>query len=86
MVPTREEEVDTSIVGMDDLVLGSVEDGVVDREHGSHCQDLLRTAVPGAGRERHGSSKRDTATGTGAVRRKVIAVWWMSSRGDSKLG
>ena len=41
VVPTREEEVDTSIVGMDDLVLGSVEDGVVDREHGSHCQDLL---------------------------------------------
>lgn len=41
VVSTREEKVDTGIVSMDNLVLGSVEDGVVDRQHGSHRQDLF---------------------------------------------
>jgi hypothetical protein len=41
VVPAREEEVDTGIVSMHNLILGPIEDGVVDREHGSHCQDFL---------------------------------------------
>lgn len=41
VVSTREEKVDTGIVSMHNLVFGSVEDGVVDRQHGSHRQDLF---------------------------------------------
>ena len=45
VIPARPEEVGTSIVGKHDAVLGSVEDGIVDRQHGCNSQDLLTALV-----------------------------------------
>ncbi len=46
VIPTRSEEVGTCIISKDDAVLWSVEDGVVDREHGSDAKNLLTAAIP----------------------------------------
>lgn len=37
----------SGVVGVHHLVFGSVEDRVVDRQHGRYGQHLLRTLVPG---------------------------------------
>ena len=47
VVPSRHEEVLSGCIGVNDLVLGSVEDGVVDGQHGADRQDLLRALIPG---------------------------------------
>ena len=46
MVPSRHEEVLSGCVSVHDFVLGSVEDGVVDGQHGADRQDLLRALIP----------------------------------------
>lgn len=46
MVSTRSEEVSASIVSKNKPILGTVEYGVVDREHGCDSQYLLTTLVP----------------------------------------
>lgn len=46
VVAAGQEEILTRRVRVDDLVLWSVEDGVVDGQHGRDRQDLLGTLVP----------------------------------------
>lgn len=47
MIPAGQEEIHAGIVSMDHFVLGPVEDSIVDRQHGSDGEDLLRALVPG---------------------------------------
>ena len=47
MVAPWGEEVDSGVVSVDDLILRSVEDGIVDRQHGCDAQDLIRTLISG---------------------------------------
>ena len=62
MIPTRTEEVGSSIVSKYCPVLWTVEDGVVDREHGCNGEDLLTTLVSGQEKEvrrHHGVLEKD---------------------------
>ena len=45
MVPTRSEEVSSGVVSIHCSVLGTIKDGIVDREHGRDGQDLLTALV-----------------------------------------
>lgn len=83
VVSTREEKVDTGVVSMNYLVLGSVEDRVINRQHGSHCQNLFRTAIPGAGRPKH-KVQRKTHRYTGWGKRPFYGH--VSSHGDCRVG
>ncbi len=51
VVPSRPEEVSPCIVSKHGPVLGTVENGVIDGEHGRYGQDLLATLVPAGNRE-----------------------------------
>lgn len=47
VVSSRHHEVHPRVVGMHNFVFGSVENGVVYRQHGCYCQHFIGALVPG---------------------------------------
>ena len=81
MITSDTKEIHARVVRVHDFVLGAVEDGVVNREHGGDGEDLLNAFVSEKRRKRkRGLVSKDTVVLRGwGVERTV----WFSKRYDN---